>query len=54
MKLLLIKDIYYTIRLLDKDNQIINDFGLFNAADTGGLYFEKIGKQLNFSLYEKV
>ena len=44
--------IFYTIRLLDKDNQIIDDFGLFNAVDTGGLYFEKIDKQLNFSLYE--
>lgn len=44
--------IFYTIRFLDKDNQIIDDFGLFNAVDTGGLYFEKIDKQLNFSLYE--
>ena len=44
--------IFYTIGLLDKDNQVVNDFGLFNAISTGGLYFEKIGKQLNFSLYE--
>ena len=44
--------IFYTIDLLDKDNQLVNDFGLFNAVDTGGLYFEKIDKQLNFSLYE--
>lgn len=44
--------IFYTICLLDKNNQVVNDFDLFNAISTGGLYFEKIGKQLNFSLYE--
>lgn len=44
--------IFYTICLLDKNNQVINDFDLFNAISTGGLYFEKMGKQLNFSLYE--
>lgn len=44
--------IFYTICLLDENNQVVNDFGLFNAISTGGLYFEKIGKQLNFSLYE--
>lgn len=44
--------IFYTICLLDKDNQVINDFGLFNAISTGGLYFEKIDNQITFSLYE--
>ena len=46
--------IFYTISILNKDNQLVSDFGLFNAISTGGLYFEKIGKQLNFSLYEEV